>query len=95
MSPNDELVVLVNVPYQALQGSVPAGLLGGFYEVLDVPARVPLRPLVEFLRPPLGLFAGFETSNFLLPEEHYRNYLVTRFFHRVLTLPLAYAIYQY
>ena len=58
-------------------------LLYGPHEVLNVPARVSLRPLVKLLRSPLGLLAGREASNFPLLEEHYRNYLITRFFHEV------------
>src|SRR5215210_4445627 len=71
------------------------GLLYGPHEVLDVAARVPLRPLVELLRPPLGLLAGREARNLPLLEEHYRNHPVARFFHAVLTLPLAHSAYRY
>jgi hypothetical protein len=52
----------------------------GPHQVLDIPTRVPLRPLVEFLCPPLGLLAGRETADLLLSEEHYRDYLIAGLF---------------
>src|SRR5215210_4925350 len=54
-----------------------AGLLHGTYEVLYVPARVSLRPLVHLFGPPLGLFERREPGDFPFPEEHYRDHLVT------------------
>jgi hypothetical protein len=41
-------------------------LFHGLYEVLDVPARVSLRVLVQLLGSPLGLLAGREARDFLL-----------------------------
>ena len=61
---------------------VSAVLLYGFYGVLNVPARVPLGPLVELLCPPLGLLEGRETGDLPLLEEHHRNHLVTGLFQR-------------
>ncbi len=61
---------------------VSAVLLYGFYGVLNVPARVPLGPLVELLRPPFGLLEGRETGDLPLFEEHHRNHLVTGLFQR-------------
>src|SRR4051794_35214991 len=55
-------------------------------EVLHVPARVSLRPLVELVRLPLGLLVGREASDLSLPEEHYRNYPVTCFLQQILCL---------
>ncbi len=52
-------------------------LFHGLYEVLDVPARVSLRVLVQLLGSPLGLLAGREARDLLLPEEHHRYHLVT------------------
>ncbi len=65
---------------------VSAGLLYGPHEVLDVPARVPLRLFIELLRPPLGLLAGREASNLLLLEKHYRNHFIAGLFHQNLRL---------
>ena len=41
-------------------------LFHGLYEVLDVPARVSLRVLVQLLGSPLGLLAGREARDLLL-----------------------------
>ena len=51
-----------------------ARLLHGAHEVLNVPAWIPLRPLVEFLCPPLGLLAGREATDLLLSERQTPRY---------------------
>ena len=43
-------------------------LFHGLYEVLDVPARVSLRVLVQLLGSPLGLLAGREARDRILTQ---------------------------
>src|SRR5215207_11605822 len=71
---------------------ISTGLRYGPDEELDVPTRISLRPFVELLRLPLGLPAGLKASNLPRAEEHYRDHLVTHFFHRFLTLILAHSV---
>lgn len=58
----------------ARKNLVFARLLHGAHEVLNVPAWIPLRPLVEFLCPPLGLLAGREATDLLLSERQTPRY---------------------